>query len=327
MWSLNDRPEPSPVLVFDIGGTKVAAAVMAPEGALCCRAEIATEASQGPDAVVARLVEVGRSVLAAYGERFPGRATPTAIGVATAGQVDVTSGVLAFATDSLPGWTGFPLGPRLAGELGRPTFVDNDVNCFALAEATVGAGRGFHHLLLAVVGTGIGGGLVIDGHLHRGRRGGAGEIGQLLVVPENGRPCSDRLAGCLEAYAASSVIVARSGLASIQAVADQYVAGVTIPAVAEAAGWLGYGLASLAHTLAPDAILVGGSVGLLGERYLDAVRAAFRRHTLSSHRDIPILAAALGADGGLIGAGLLVAQAASAPAKGPASRPVKGRFV
>jgi len=297
-----------PVLVFDIGGTKLAAGVMTGDGRIQCRAEIATQATTGPEVVVLRIVELSHAVLADFAGQFPNTPQPTTVGVATAGQVDPETGVLAFANDNLPGWTGFPLESLLAQALDRLVVVDNDVNCFALAEATLGAGRGYRHLLLAAVGTGIGGGLIVDGRLYRGRRGGAGEIGHLLVVPEGGRPCSENLTGCLEAYAASSVMVARSGYPSIHALAADYRAAVDIPAVDEAAGWLGHGLASLAHVLAPEAILVGGSVGLLGQRYLDVVRAAFRGHTLSSHRDIAILPTALGADSGLIGAGLLVAQ-------------------
>lgn len=294
----------APVLVFDIGGTKIAGGV-AVDGAIHCRTEIATGAADGPDAVLHRIANLGRQVLAAFALAFPAAGQPSVAGVATAGQVDAATGTLVFATDSLPGWTGLALGPRLAAALGLPVFVDNDVNCFALAEAALGAGRGYRHLLLAAVGTGIGGGLVIDGRLYRGRRGGAGEIGQIPVVRDGGRPCSGALAGCLEAYAATSVMVARSGYPSIQALAADYRAGVPLPAVDEAAGWLGYGLAAAAQLLAPEVILVGGSVGLLGEGYLAQVRAAFGRHTLASHRDIPLLPTALGADSGLVGAGLL----------------------
>lgn len=294
----------APVLVFDIGGTKIASGV-AVDGAIHCRAEVATRANEGPDAVLGRIVNLGRQALAAFTRAFPAAERPSVAGVATAGQVDATTGTLVYATDSLPGWSGLALGSRLAAALGCPVFMDNDVNCFALAEAALGAGRGYRHLLLVAVGTGIGGGLIVDGQLYRGRHGGAGEIGQLPVVPDAGRPCSGALTGCLEAYAAASVMVARSGYPSIQALAADYRAGVPIPVVDEAAGWLGYGLAAAAHLLAPDVILIGGSAGLLGEGYLAQVRAAFGQRTLASHRDIPLLPTALGADSGLIGAGLL----------------------
>jgi glucokinase len=103
-------------------------------------------------------------------------------------------------------------------------------------------------------------------------------------------------------------MVAESGFTSIQALAAAYLAGAEVAAVGEAAGWLGRGLAMIAHVLAPEAILIGGSACLLGERYLAAVRATFRRMTLISHREIPFHFAALGADSGLIGAGLLTGE-------------------
>lgn len=294
-----------PILVFDIGGTKVAAAVLEPGFAVHQRSEIATDAADGPERVAERIAVLGRAVLAGYARAYPDRQLPRRAGVASAGQIDRASGTVSYATFHLPGWIGFPLGERLADGLGLPVAVDNDVNCHALAEAVLGAGRSYRHFLLAAVGTGVGGGVVIDGKLYRGRLGGAGEIGQVNVVSHDGRPCSDRLTGCLEIYAATSVMVQRGGYASVQALAADYGAGVVVPAVDEAAGWLGRGLATIAHVLAPEAVLIGGSAVLLGGRYLAAVLASFAEHTLPSHRAIPMLFTQLGADSGLIGAGLV----------------------
>lgn len=294
-----------PILVFDIGGTKVAAAVLEPDFSLRQRQEIATQAAEGPERVAQRTAALGHAVM----RRYTG--TQGAIrraGVASAGQIDRETGVVRYATFHLPGWSGFPLGERLASALGMPVSVDNDVNCHALAEAVLGAGRPYRHFLLAAVGTGVGGGVVIDGKLYRGRFGGAGEIGQVSVELQGGRPCSDQLSGCLEVYAATSVMLQRSGYASVQALAQAYCDGETVPAVDEAARWLGWGLASVAHVLAPEAILIGGSAALLGARYLDAVRAAFVERTLPSHRDTALLFTQLGADSGLIGAGLMAAE-------------------
>lgn len=297
-----------PVLVFDIGGTKVAAGVLLPDRTVACRDEIETLALRGPEDIATRIVGLGRRVMAVFADAYPQLPAPQQAGVASAGQIERTTGAVAYATFHLPGWIGFPLGARLSEGLQLPVAVDNDVNCHALAEAHCGAGRPYRHFLLAAVGTGVGGGVVIDGKLYRGRRGGAGEIGQLCVAPHDGRPCSGGLKGCLEVYAASSVMVAESGHASIQALAAAYLAGGEVAAVGEAAGWLGCGLAMIAHVLAPEAILIGGSACLLGERYLAAVRATFRRMTLVSHREIPFHFAALGADSGLIGAGLLTGE-------------------
>lgn len=301
-------PSRKPVLVFDIGGTKVACAVWTPEGDLVARTEIDTQASAGPEVVAERIVALGREVLARLAAARPDLAAPAAAGVASAGQIDVATGTVSYATFHLPGWIGFPLGQRLSAGLSMPVMIDNDVNCHALAEARLGAGRPYRHFLLAAVGTGVGGGIVIDGQVYRGRRGGAGEIGQVCVEPHAGRPCSGDLAGCLEVYAASSVMVAESGYASIHELADVYRAGTAVPAVDRAAAWLGKGLAIIMHILAPEAILIGGSAGLLGQRYLAAVHAGLEQFSLVSHRAISLHFTQLGADSGLIGAGLLASE-------------------
>jgi len=299
-------PLREPTLVFDIGGTKVAAGVLTPDLSVRLRREIATQAADGPERVAARIVALGREVLTAFAGETGSQVRRA--GVASAGQIDRATGVVSYATFHLPGWSGFPLGERLSAGLEMPVAIDNDVNCHALAEAVLGAGQPFRSFLLTAVGTGVGGGVVIDGKLYRGRRGGAGEIGQVMLEPAGGRPCSDRLTGCLEVYTATSVMVQRSGYASAQAMAAAYTAGAVIPAVEEAALWLGRGLASIAHVLAPDAILIGGSAVLLGGRYLAAVTQSFTEHTLPSHRDIPLLFTRLGADSGLIGAALVASE-------------------
>lgn len=309
---------PAPVLAFDIGGTKLACAVWLPGGDLAGgdlaggdllgRAEIPTEAQSGPEAVAQRLGELGRRVLAEVHAARPDLPAPACAGVASAGQFDLATGVVTYATFHLPGWIGFPLGERLAASLQMPVRIDNDVNCHALAEARLGAGRPYRHFLLVAVGTGIGGGVVINGEVHRGRHGGAGEIGQICIEPHAGRACSGDLRGCLEVYAASSVMVAASGYPSIQSLAEAWRSGAAIPAVETAAACLGRGLAIIAHVLAPEAILIGGSGALLGDRYLAAVQRSLDGHALASHRGIPLHFAHLGAGSGLIGAGLLAAE-------------------
>jgi glucokinase len=294
-----------PVLALDVGGTKLAGAMLAGDGALLCRRETPTHAAEGADAVLNRLLELGRQVLADYAAANPHASAPTAVGLASAGYIDPETGAVLFATDNLPGWTGQPLAAILRTAFGLPAAVANDGACFALAEAHLGAGQGYRHLLVATIGTGVGGGIVIDGALHSGWQGRAGAIGHLCVQPVNGRPCTCGLAGCLESYSATRIMVAESGYTSIQELAECYAAGNEEPTVAEAALWLGRGLASLAHVLGPEAIVVGGSVGLLGERYLAAVRESFLHHAMPLHYAVAILPAQLAADSGLLGAGLL----------------------
>lgn len=297
----------APICVMDIGGTKLAAGMMLADNTIHYRDELPTLAQEGAEAVFQRLTTLGAQVLAAYGQTQP--AFPVAaIGVASGGQIEPSTGQVVHATDNIPGWTGLPLGSNLAAHFGLPAFVENDANCFALAEAALGAGRGYRHLLVVAVGTGLGAGIVIDGRLYSGWQGKAGEVGHLCVEPVNGRPCTCGLNGCLESYTATRIIVANSGYPSIQRLAAAYGAGQAVPAVDEAALWLGRGLATMAHILGPEAIVVGGSVGLLGERYLTLVQQSYRDHAMLSYRKIPILAAQLAADTGLLGAGLWARQ-------------------
>lgn len=289
------------ILVFDIGGTKIAAALMSVDHQLHHRHQLPTLAHEGATAIFERMVRVGRQVL----QSASLQGQPVAIGVATGGQVDAGCGVVVHATELIPGWTGFALGAELAKAFGIPAFVENDANCFTLAEADLGAGQGYRHLLLVAIGTGVGGGIVVDGELYSGWQGKAGEVGHFCLEPTEGRPCSCGRAGCLEAYTATRIIVARSGYPSIQPLAADYAKGVAIPAVDEAAQWLGLGLASLAHILGPEAIIIGGSVGLLGEPYLAVVQRSFQQHTMPSYRRIPLRLARFGADSGLLGAGIL----------------------
>ncbi len=294
-------PTPPPVLALDVGGTKLAAGILAADDTLQQRAEVPTLAHEGADAILARLIALAQNVMAAAQER------PLAVGVASAGQIDPQQGDVVFATDNLPGWTGLALGRRLADALYLPIFAENDVNAFALAEALLGAGRGYRHQVLLAVGTGVGGGLVINGQLYSGSMGRGGEIGHVCVVP-GGRPCTCGQIGCLESYAGMRVMLPASGYASLRALATDYLAGASIPAVDEAAHWLGHGLAMAAHMLGPEVLLVGGSIGLLGERYLDDVRRSYAVAAMKSYRNIPILPTQLGADSGLLGAGVYARQ-------------------
>jgi len=298
--------EDKPVLVIDIGGTKLAAGVMLADNKIHFRQETPTLAQQGAEAVLARVGELGRRVLAAFATSGPASDSPVAaVGVASGGQIDTCRGQVNFATDSLPGWSGLPLGGLLTEVFHVPIFVDNDVNCFARGEAALGAGQEFRHLLLVAVGTGVGGGIVIDGKIYSGSQGRAGEVGQICVQPVDGSAGGGNLSGCLEFNAATRVIVANSGFDSIQTLASHYRAGADVPAVDEGAACLGHGLTVLAYTLGPEAILIGGSVGLLGPRYLDLVRSAYVAKAMRSYRDIPLLPTQLGADSGLLGAGLM----------------------
>jgi glucokinase len=297
--------EQAPILVLDVGGTKLAAGVMLGDDRIHVRQETSTPARAGAEVILQRLIGLAGDAEARFRHQYPNHARPVAAGLASAGYIDPDTGSVLFATDNLPGWTGQPLAERLSTALSLPLFAANDAACFALAEATLGAGQAHRHVLVVAVGTGVGGGVVIGGELYSGWQGRAGAIGHLCVETTNGRPCTCGLTGCLESYSATRIMVAESGFPSIQALAACYCAGDPVPAIDEAARWLGVGLASLVHVLGPEAVVIGGSVGLLGERYLAVVRNSFRMHSMPLHRMTPILSAQCEGDIGLIGAGIL----------------------
>jgi glucokinase len=293
-----------PVLAIDVGGTKLAAGILSADDTLNNRAEVPTLAAEGAPAILGRLIGLAKGVIASSPEK------PVAVGVASAGQIEPTTGDVIFATDNLPGWTGLPLGRLMSEALDLPVFVENDVNAFALAEAQLGAGRGYRHQLLVAVGTGVGGGVIVDGRLYSGDKGRGGEVGHVCVV-QGGRPCTCGQIGCLESYVGTRVMLPNSGYASMRELAQHYLAGETIPAVDEATLWLGRGLAIAAHMLGPEVLLVGGSIGLLGERYLADVRRSYEIAAMKSYRNISILPTQLGADSGLLGGGVYARQRVS----------------
>jgi len=323
------------VLALDVGGTKLAAGLLDRAGRLSYRHEMPTLARQGGGpAVLGRLIELSQQTLWAAGFRMLGtsnvwrRGTDGvfAVGLGTGGQVDPISGSVLFANENIPGWTGMPLRQRLEEALGLPADVDNDANCAALAEAHFGAGRGHSIVLCVTVGTGIGGGLVLDGKVYRGARGGALEVGHILVDYQ-GVPCVCGLRGCLEMYASGPAVLAEflrrhgeAGLRELIGVAPAEASTRDIVAaarrgVAEAAavitwtaGFLGLGLASMAHVLDPEVILIAGGMSDVWDLLYPSLLAAFQANSMPPVRATPIQRAALGADAVLLGAGQLAWQ-------------------
>lgn len=300
-------PGLDPVLALDVGGTKILAAVDEGDGVMRDVVRIATPTRGGPEAIILAMIDLARQLCG----RHP---SIVAVGVGSAGQIDCLTGRVIYANENLPGWTGMEIARRLRAAVGLPAYVDNDVNAFALGEATHGAGKGHRVVLAVTVGTGVGGALVLDGLLFRGATGVAGEIGHIPVTRQ-GPLCACGNRGCLETYAAGPHIAAAYARV---AGAD---AGVALPEVVERANagnraarrafWqagtrLGLALAGLINTLNPDAVVVGGGVAQAGELLLAPLRQSLDRRLLGPARDAVVVApAALGAEAGLIGAALL----------------------
>ena len=213
---------------------------------------------------------------------------------------------------------------RLAERWGTPVVLDNDANCTAVAEATYGVAGGDGTSLVVTMGTGIGGAVLVDGRVLRGRNGMAGEFGHMQVVPD-GQPCQCGARGCWEQYASGNALVryARAQVGLEPSVLTEACGGdpdrLTGPMVTDAAAdgdlvarhafgsvghWLGIGLANLVAALDPHRIVVGGGVSAAGDRLLDPARAELERSVVAvGHRVVPpVLAARLGPEAGVVGA-------------------------
>ncbi|MGI5238290.1 ROK family protein [Dactylosporangium sp. CA-139066] len=294
----------------DIGGTKIAAALVGAGGELrgpVLRAP--TPAAEGPVAVLHAAADLARRAAAA-GRDDRGEA-PVACGVGTAGAVDA-DGRITHATGSLPGWRGTDVRTALEAALGLPVTVHNDVHAMAVAEARRGAAATARDALVVAAGTGIGGAVITSGALVRGRHGLAGSIGHLPATVRTGRPCGCGGTDHVESYAAGPAIAAlyaqRAGLAAVPALEE--VAAADRPeaseAIALAARVLGAGLAAAATLLDPDVVVLGGGVLGLGEPFVAAVAEAMRAAAaLPGPAGVPLRVAAFGPAAVLTGAALL----------------------
>jgi glucokinase len=301
----------------DIGGTKIAAGVVAEDGRILERVRVPTPPDDEP-ATLAAL----HAVVDELRDRDP---RVEAIGVGAAGLVERPGGNARWAPHNT--YRRLELRRLLHERTGLPTSVDNDGNAAAWAEARFGAGAVSDDLVLVNVGTGIGGGLVLNGQLYHGEHGFAGELGHLIVDPDGDRcACGNR--GCLEAMASGSTLgrLGREAAAAdpggrLAALAGgpELVTGEVVfaaaaegdkPALAlfERVGhWLGVGIASLVTIFDPDLVVVGGGVAATGDLLLAPARASFERYVHArDHRDLPpVVPARLGADAGLVGAATL----------------------
>lgn len=296
------------VVGIDIGGTKIAAGVF--EGATTTptyHATTPTHAAEGGEAVLSRVIGLIQGAIARCGPA-------AAIGIGTGGEPDA-HGRIAYATGFMPGWMGLPLGERLRAEFGLPVQVENDGGAAALGEAIHGAGRGYSSVLAVTVGTGIGGGLALNGRIYAGAGRAALALGHIPVVRE-GRPCTCGQRGCLEAYASGPALLQayreRGGVADSGeqvTLAAQRGNPHALAALQEIGEWVGVGLAHALNLINPGVVVVGGGVASIGEAFFGPLQAAVQRYAYPTVRGTPIIPAQLGADAGVVGAGALARQA------------------
>ena len=301
----------------DVGGTKIAAGVIAPDGQMIHKATAPTP--KGQDHLIQHILAVIKDLRS----RCPDIA---AVGVGAAGVVDWPTGHIRYAPNN--SYSNLPLQQLLTERSGLPAVVENDANAAAWAEATVGAGAGINNVIVLTIGTGIGAGVILNGELQRGETGLAGEAGHIIINPIGGELCGCGATGCLEAMA-SGTALGRAGrraaaadpagrLAQLAGAAAN-VTGETVYQAAIAGDpvgrqlfdqlgyWLGVGIASLVNVFDPQVVILGGGLVNTGDLLLTPARASFERFVFARpHRKLPALAhAQMGTDAGVIGAALL----------------------
>lgn len=300
---------------IDLGGTKTTAALVDPDGQVLGRVSLATPALDGPAAVLDAAAVAATAVVEQSGGA-PGTTRGVgAVGIGTAGLVDVSTGTIVSATDVLPGWPGTPVGTGLTDRLGRRwgrpvrVVVQNDVDAHGAGEAWLGAGAGCTALLLVAVGTGVGAAVVLDGTPRRGAHGAGGEIGHVPTPGAGGRLCSCGRPGHLEAVAAGPAVARRYLELTGDPVDARTVAaraGVGDPAAAEvvreAGNALGRAIAGQVTVLDPDLVVLGGGFAGAGPLWWEAVESTLRGELIDVLSGVALLPAQLGADAALLGA-------------------------
>lgn len=322
---------PSRHLGLDLGGTNIKLTVIeihaGSEPRVVAASSVPTLADDGPDAVTARMVAAGRAFATEHGP-------VSTVGVGIPGLFNPDTGRIKLFPNLQGSWPGFPLRDRVAHGLGLPTMIINDARAFVLAEAELGAGRGSRTLVGLTLGTGIGGGVIIDRRLHLGTTGTAGEIGHQTVDPE-GPMCGCGNRGCAEVFAQAGTIARLGGRATAEAVFAGAADGDERcrDAVATLVRALAIAIANVVTVLVPDVIVIGGGMASAYDTLHAPLLAAVRsRAPLVPSDRIRIVAAELGTAAGAIGAALAGAELANQAAavggkrgvRSPRSSPTPG---
>ncbi len=301
---------------IDVGGTKVLGGVVTEDGKVLKTSRRDTP-REGGAALTQTIADVALELASEY--------SVTAVGLSAAGFVSSDRKTM-LATPNIAGWNGVQLDAELTALINLPVVLENDANAAAWGERTFGAGKGKQNMLMVTVGTGVGGGIIVNGQLLRGAFGVAAEIGHLRVLPE-GHLCGCGARGCFEQYASGNALLrhAREAIAASPDLArnllsrgDGTLEGLTGVAITEAARegdqvaisafnttaqWLGAGIASLSVILDPECVVIGGGVVDAGEILLAPTRIAMERYMpfAGKHPYPEIVAAQLGNEAGLVG--------------------------
>lgn len=298
---------------IDMGGTNIRLAIIAEDGDVISSKRYKTSAREGKDAVIARLSSATSDLIA------EGRSHGTVVGIGIGVPGLIENGVVRYSPN-LPGWNDVPLQSLLEDALALPVVLENDANAVTYGEMSVGAGKGFDSLICITLGTGVGGGLILDGKIWRGAFGMAGEVGHMVVEPE-GVQCSCGNRGCLEAYASATGIVRMAREAvnrgdafwEIDNLTTETLEGAAregdkaaIRLFLDAGRYLGIGITSLLHILNPEAVIIGGGVAKAWDLFSPSMTGEIKKRCF---REIvartKVIPASLGDNAGILGAARL----------------------
>jgi len=318
---------PKYAIGVDLGGTKILSAVVDAQGKVIGQAKKSTHAEKGPTAVIKRIEKAMNEAVEAAGVQ---KDHVEAIGVGAPGVVDSNRGIVVQLTN-LPGWHNVPLARVLQEWRAVPVVVSNDVRVAAVGEHRVGAGQGVHSMVAVFVGTGIGGGVILNDQLWTGWRASAGEVGHMIVLADGPYAVGSGIRGSIEALASRSAIERelRAGLAAgrrsilpellKEKNSDTITSGIlakavsrndplTIEVLRRAAYYLGLHASALINAFDPEMLIYGGGViEALGDWLLPQICEVARQHAINkvNLNQVKIVTAKLGDQAGVIGAALM----------------------
>ncbi|MDD3730935.1 MAG: ROK family protein [candidate division Zixibacteria bacterium] len=309
---------------IDIGATNIKFGLVSHDGKIIYREQRPTLVEKGPEPLMHLVTNISESLLyyAAeedYNVRW--------LGVGTPGAVDNREGKVIGCSPNIRGWEGMEIGRILRERLNLPVLVDNDVNVMALAEARFGAAVGYKSVVCVTVGTGIGGGIILDGRLWRGANYTAGELGH-ITIDMHGPPCRCGNRGCIEAFCSSQAIISRANNKlknNLTPIFEEILEGdlnnlnikklfaavkkndeIALDLINETAMYLGIGLAGVVNLFNPEIVVIGGGVADGGTEFVDRVASQIKAQAFKPATEkLRVARATLGNDAGFIGAGIL----------------------
>ncbi len=306
------------VIGVDLGGTNTRTALLSRDGVILDRHRVSTSAAEGWRQVVARLVEnIAQHQKNAMGKGL----NVSAAGVGAPGVIQIDRGIVV-KSPNFPDWNNLPLKEELEKALHIPVFIENDANAAALGEQWLGAGRGINSMILLTLGTGVGGGIILNNQIWQGADGMAGEIGHMTLIPD-GRLCRCGNTGCLEMYASARGIVqsyreavkspgiAATGELSSQQIYKAAMDGEPIArkVMKDMGRMLGIGIANLINIFNPQMIVLGGGVKDAWQLFIDSTQEEVMRRAFKVPAErTKIVPSILGDDAGMIGAAAFALQ-------------------